>query len=461
MFSHTVRLVVMIVMVTGYFLVEFITGHITDSLALVADSFHMLSDLIALIVALSAIRIAKRKRSSKNTFGWIRTEIVGALVNAVILLTLCFTIFTDALRRFIEPEEITDADKVLIVGGIGLVINVIGMVMFASGASGHNHSHGKLNRRPRTETTAHLVAEDRAKESDVNFRNDPLMQATLNEVIGGDHGTGRHYFVDQTINRAIDDLVANGEGSNQKKTTEPHDVQIQMPPTVEISSSDQQESNRRSKRGNMNIKGVFLHVLGDALGSLVVIASALLTKYVPVVDVNGEVTKPHWVRYIDPSLSIVIGLIITSTTVGLLKRSALILLQTVPAHLSTTELQKELLTEIPEIQSIHEFHVWQLNDDKIITSAHVKRTNLANYMSVASAMKQFFHKRGIHSTTIQIEWENGECEDLTCLLSCQDQQCAQQSCCDVNNGSTNAESSEVIQRSMANNEEEESKTPQA
>ena len=75
-------------------------GYITHSMALVADSFHMLSDVIALLVALVSIRISP-KEWSKNTYGWARAEVVGALINSVFLLALCFSITVEAIQRFL------------------------------------------------------------------------------------------------------------------------------------------------------------------------------------------------------------------------------------------------------------------------------------------------------------------------------------------------------------------------
>merc|ERR1719244_2477695 len=74
-------------------------------MALVADSFHMLSDVIALVIAYVSVKMSPREWS-KNTFGWARAEVVGALVNAVFLVALCFSITVEALKRFIEYEEL-------------------------------------------------------------------------------------------------------------------------------------------------------------------------------------------------------------------------------------------------------------------------------------------------------------------------------------------------------------------
>merc|ERR1719259_654571 len=125
----------MLMMVVSVFAVEAIVGQLTQSLTLIADSFHMLSDALALVVALLAVNYSKRKAHQRlkpwfsrykysNTFGWVRFEVVGALVNATFLLALCLTI---AIEKFLKPELMTDPVLVLGVGIGGLVVNLIGL----------------------------------------------------------------------------------------------------------------------------------------------------------------------------------------------------------------------------------------------------------------------------------------------------------------------------------------------
>ena len=128
--SKSFKLIFQLTLTAVFFFVELIVGYIGNSMALVADSFHMLSDVISLIIGLLAVRMAS-KRSSKNTFGWVRAEVLGALVNSVFLLALCFSIFIESVKRIIEPEPVEDPDLVLYVGIAGLLINVIGMFIFS------------------------------------------------------------------------------------------------------------------------------------------------------------------------------------------------------------------------------------------------------------------------------------------------------------------------------------------
>ena len=89
----------MLGMTGSFMMVELVVGYMTNSMALVADSFHMLSDVIALVIALVSIRMSP-KEWSKNTYGWARAEVVGALINSVFLCALCFSITVEAVQRF-------------------------------------------------------------------------------------------------------------------------------------------------------------------------------------------------------------------------------------------------------------------------------------------------------------------------------------------------------------------------
>lgn len=138
------RLLCMLSLTFGFFVVEVVVSRITSSLSMLSDSFHMLSDVIALVVALVAGRFAEKTHATnKNTFGWIRAEVMGALVNAVFLTALCFTIVLEAVERFTEPHQIESPEVVAGVGVAGLLVNLLGICLFHGHAgSGHGHSHG-------------------------------------------------------------------------------------------------------------------------------------------------------------------------------------------------------------------------------------------------------------------------------------------------------------------------------
>lgn len=142
------RLLCMLLLTFMFMVLEVVVSRVTASLAMLSDSFHMLSDVLALVVALVAERFARRTHATqKNTFGWIRAEVMGALVNAIFLTGLCFAILLEAVERFIEPHEMQQPLVVLSVGVAGLLVNVLGLCLFHhhSGdgqGAGHGHSHG-------------------------------------------------------------------------------------------------------------------------------------------------------------------------------------------------------------------------------------------------------------------------------------------------------------------------------
>lgn len=129
--GKTCRLLSMLVLTVVFFVAELVSGYLGNSIALISDSFNMLSDLISLCVGLGTGYLARRaRRGPRATFGYARAEAVGALSNAVFLTALCFTIFVEAALRLARPESIDDPALVLIVGALGLAVNVVGLLVF-------------------------------------------------------------------------------------------------------------------------------------------------------------------------------------------------------------------------------------------------------------------------------------------------------------------------------------------
>ncbi|KAM9317462.1 proton-coupled zinc antiporter SLC30A1 [Gastrophryne carolinensis] len=439
--SSRVRLLCMLALTFVFFVVEVVVSRLTGSLAMLSDSFHMLSDVIALLVGLVAVRFAQKTHSTdKNTFGWIRAGVMGALVNAVFLTALCFTIILEAIERFTEPQAIEQPLVVIGVGAGGLLVNLIGLCMFRDSAgAGHGHSHGgghghshggtKKNHRSRDRSAGDGAALDREETNNLVDNCTNANGPTL-EVVPGKHEA----------------LPENPAERRQNGNL----VQNDLP---EIHEDGTQ----------LNMRGVFLHVLGDALGSVIVVVNAVLFYLVfnpcppnencinPCVhehcadhpEVNHtsaglndtaeqpeiRMAGPCWVLYLDPSLCVIMVCILLYTTYPLLKESALILLQTVPKQIDISSL-KQKLRNLEGVEAVHELHVWQLAESRIIATAHIKCQDPTAYMEVAKRIKDFFHNEGIHATTIQPEFssvESGSRVSL-CELSCRTQ-CAPKQCC--------------------------------
>lgn len=128
--GKTCRLILMLVITVIFFVAEIVAGYVGNSIALVSDSFNMLSDILSLCVGLTAARVSRRAGSGRCTYGLGRAEVVGALANAVFLAALCFSISMEAVKRLARPEAIDDPLLVLIVGTLGLAVNVVGLLIF-------------------------------------------------------------------------------------------------------------------------------------------------------------------------------------------------------------------------------------------------------------------------------------------------------------------------------------------
>lgn len=110
---------------TGFFtIVEVIGGIISNSLALLSDSAHMVSDVLALGLSMLAIYMATRQPNKRYTFGYLRFEIIASLINGLTLAIIAIGIFYEGIVRFIHPEEI-NFKLMLTIASIGLVVNIV------------------------------------------------------------------------------------------------------------------------------------------------------------------------------------------------------------------------------------------------------------------------------------------------------------------------------------------------
>jgi len=327
---------------------EIIFGYTTHSIALTTDAFHMLSDIGALCIAHHAISLANRKTTNdRYTYGWQRAETLGALINAVFLLALCFTIILSAIERLLDPVPIENPFVVLIVGCAGLLVNFLGLLLF------HEEHH-----------------DDHAHEN---------IQHNIQTVVVMDES-----------------MVAQTHPQSHEKT---------------IAS------------GGLNMRGVFLHVMGDALGSIGVIITAIIIKW----------SKWNKSYYMDPITSIAIATLIVCTTWGLFRKTANIVLHVAPPHTSIENIRKDIV-DLALVKDMHELHVWQLSDRKTVASVHVilhAHVNQTEYMDISTTIKNVLHRHKVHNTTIQLEIATGDSSSMSsdCLIRCADTACRVVTCC--------------------------------
>jgi cobalt-zinc-cadmium efflux system protein len=117
-------------------IVEIVGGIVSGSLSLLSDAMHNFSDGIAIIVSYIAIRLSKRPRTLKHTFGLKRAEILAAIVNASTLIIISFFLIKEAVERFSHPTPITGS-LMLVVAVVGLAANVVGTALLKKGSEGN------------------------------------------------------------------------------------------------------------------------------------------------------------------------------------------------------------------------------------------------------------------------------------------------------------------------------------
>lgn len=466
--SKSTRIILLLVIDTAFFLLEISIGYATHSLALVADAFHMLNDVLSLCVGYWAVKVANQKTSSKTyTYGWQRAETLGALVNGVFLVALCVTIFLDAIGRFFEGAEVKSPLLMVIVGSLGLGSNLVGLVLFHDHSHGHGgHSHGGAEAAAEEgHAHSHSDAEDRAVADQSGNIADVLPEtrvagyqgsrgegsettavdacSPLTKKYSSNSRTGRtrkHSRSHSRVFSGVDDIpvapnafrksiieasrqaphdIDDWEGDEEVVEDAGFDTHNHEQPllngnnasygAIQPKSIDHREHNHakpKESSGNgghshsdLNMKGIFLHVMGDALGNIGVIAAGLFIWK----------TSFSWRMYTDPVISLIITVIILCSAIPLCKAASRILLQAVPPGIDLDNI-KEDIEDLPGIVSCHHLHVWQLSDTKLVSSLHVqvdfdfKGEGSARYMELAQAIRKCLHEYGIHSSTIQPEF---------------------------------------------------------
>lgn len=263
---------------TAAFLVaEVVGGLLTNSLALLSDAAHMATDVIALAIALVAVRLSRKPADAKRTYGYARMEAIGAMINGGLLFLVAGYILWEAIGRFSSPPDVASTGM-LVIAAIGLCINLVSMRLLKAGS--------------------------------------------------GD---------------------------------------------------------------NLNMKGAYLEVWSDMLGSVGVIAGAILIK------LTG------W-TIADPIIAVLIALWVLPRTWTLLKGAWQVLMQGVPEGLDLTAVRKALL-EHAGVAEVHDLHAWALGSKEPILTAHVvMKEGLAPLDGVHDALASMLDERfGIEHATLQVE----------------------------------------------------------
>ncbi|TVY42721.1 Zinc/cadmium resistance protein [Lachnellula subtilissima] len=526
--SKSTRISIMLGIDVVFFIVELTVGLYVQSLALMADAFHMLNDIISLAVGLWAVKAAQQSSTDKYSFGFLRAEILGAAFNAVFLIALCFSIILEAIERLFDPPVVSNPVLILIVGSIGLASNLVGFLVLG----GHGHSHGAEEHDHGDEVSAaeeghshahegphvhdHADQEEDgvgdifpevliAKAKHIRFRtteeeqnstkdscstNKSLSKTTSSPKKHRRRTSGFFNNIDDlSIHPASfrQDIIAStkprqdgtdSEGDNEEEAIVDEAAPTEDSPLLAKSNGksngvanghDHEHGHKKPRHdswhaghnhnkprkpskgghshshGDMGMNAMILHVIGDALGNVGVIVSALIIWLTPW---SGRF-------YADPVVSLFISAIILKTTIPLTFATAKILLQATPDHLDVIDIKQDI-QNIPGVVSCHHVHIWQLSDVQLVASLHIQiafpisEASGDKYMEISRAARKCLHAYGIHSATIQPEFcldkdhdhsedaiigldgivGQARCrmDDEECLLECVDN-CTGKGCC--------------------------------
>jgi zinc transporter 5/7 len=204
--------------------VELLYGAWTNSLGLLSDGFHMLFDCTALVVGLYAALMSRWKPTRVFSYGYGRVELLSGFVNGLFLVVVAFFVFYEAIGRLFEPPEI-DTNRLLIVSVAGFAVNMIGIFSFSHA---HAHAHGGGGSCAMSQPAPVKEQRHHGHSHDGHDHSHSCSS-------GHDHGHSH-----------------SGGGSHDHGH----------------SHGTSHHGHSHSLTDNANMKGVFLHVLADTLGSV-------------------------------------------------------------------------------------------------------------------------------------------------------------------------------------------------
>jgi len=364
-----------------------------ESLVLLSDGFHNLSDVISLYIAYWAQQAQKRDLSDEMSYGWVRSELLGGLTNGCFLLAICLYVVLESIPKFIEPHPIEAGLVFIIVAAAGLTVNTIGTFIFWLTGQGHTHSHGGGG------------GHSHGHDDHGHGHGDKKKKEKKEKKEGHDHEHKHKEENGHSFELGVKE--ENKEKKEKKEKKEGHEH-----------GHDHKKKKKEIARRDVNVHAVFLHYLGDAVSSLMVLISGMFIHFFK---------DQKWTQYVDPVSSLVIVGLILWTTVPLVKRCSMILMQSTPTEIEPEKLRGSLY-KVEGIVSVHDFHVWQLVDGMIIASVHVAVEEGADFTNLVNEVKRIFHEAGIHSSAIQPEFVPRNFQDIpfceqNCVRECDEDWC--------------------------------------
>ncbi|UJR09931.1 hypothetical protein I4U23_014153 [Adineta vaga] len=341
--------------------VELLYGAWTNSLGLLSDGFHMLFDCTALVVGLYAALMARWKPTRVFSYGYGRVEVLSGFVNGLFLVVVAFFVFYEAIGRLFEPPEI-NTNRLLIVSVAGFAVNMIGIFSFSHA---HAHAHGGGG----SCAMSHSAPAKEQHHGHSHGSNDHGHSHGGNDH-GHSHGSNDHGH----------SHGGNDHGHSHGDQDHGHSHGPSEKPS--------QHGHSHSMRDNANMKGVFLHVLADTLGSVGVIISSLLIQFF------------GW-NISDPICSLFISVMIFLSVLPLLKDSAMTLLLQTPSDIQYDILERIL--KLDKVLSYSDEHFWNLTSSTVVGTLHIQIANDGDEQRVTAQIQAILKDAQIQNVAVQVE----------------------------------------------------------
>ncbi|KAL9248562.1 Metal tolerance protein 1-like protein [Drosera capensis] len=368
------KLIVAVVLCIIFMSVEVAGGIKANSLAILTDAAHLLSDVAAFAISLFSIWASGWEATARQSYGFFRIEILGALVSIQMIWLLAGILVYEVIARIIKDTgEEVQGYLMFIVAAFGLLVNIVMAVLL-----GHDHGHGHGHAHD------HSGHEHGHSHGHKHGHND-----NHGDKHGGDHGHEPHH-----------DGHSHGKSSHKNGValklidSDLHKDETHPDEPLLKSGCDQNSMKcvpKQKNRRNINVHGAYLHVLGDSIQSIGVMISGAIIWY-----------KPEW-KIIDLICTLFFSVVVLATTIKMLRSILEVLMESTPREIDATELEKGLCG-MDEVIAIHELHIWAITVGKVLLACHVKIKPEADADTVLDKVIDYIRTEfNISHVTIQIE----------------------------------------------------------
>ncbi|KAL9677858.1 hypothetical protein QQ045_015694 [Rhodiola kirilowii] len=365
------KLLIAVALCVTFMIVEIVGGIKANSLAILTDAAHLLSDVAAFAISLFSLWAAGWEATPRQSYGFFRIEILGALVSIQMIWLLAGILVYEAIARLIHDTGEVNGSLMFAVSAFGLVVN-IGMAFLLGHDHGHSHGHDH----------GHSHGHDHGHGGHDHSHDDHDHSGETQDH----HGlrvTTHHHHHDRHSKSHVH--LHSPEAAHQEPL---------LNPSMEDgkdSRNEVQKKKKKKKQRNINVQGAYLHVLGDSIQSVgVMIGGAVIW------------CKPEW-KIIDLICTLIFSVIVLGTTIRMLRNILEVLMESTPREIDATRLEKELC-EMEEVVAIHELHIWAITVGKVLLACHVKIRPEADADKVLDEVVEYIKREyNISHVTIQIE----------------------------------------------------------